>query len=59
MAKEPEEWTWRDYVVLLVAVVWATSYLAGLFVKDYKVPMEINFAMLGVMTALGLVPREK
>lgn len=54
MDDDDEEWRWPDFVGLTVAVVWGVQYTAGLFVSGYIVPQEVSYAMLGIMTALGV-----
>lgn len=53
MSPEDEKWTWVDVLALIISVVWAIQYTAGIFVKGYSVSIEVTMAMGAVLGALG------
>jgi len=42
----------RDGVIVLVCVVWATNFLAGLFIDDYESSEAINAIFMGIVGGL-------
>lgn len=39
----------RKVVILVVTLVWAANFLAPLWIKDFKPPVELNVAFMGII----------
>jgi len=47
--------TWLvNFLIVIVALVWAATFVAGIFVKDYQAPESINLIFSAIITTLVL-----